>query len=152
VPTLRSCENRAWYCRQIHLFPPHIEHLRDVLRSFAATVFVAALIWADGPPHTLTLTGLAASPTTLSRSRETAAQTHRGRTLPEPYATSLVDMARPHGEHDRQAQGRWPQAPAGFKVETVCGRSGEIPACCGRATGPSFSPTARRQDPRLPGP
>jgi glucose/arabinose dehydrogenase len=87
------------------------------LRSFAATVFVAALIWADGQSHTPTLTGKDAF-TDYSQQKPGTRRKLTVADLPEPYATASVDngpdrtanmIARP--------KDAWPQAPAGFKVE-----------------------------------
>jgi len=91
--------------------------LEMFLKSFAATVFAATLIWADGPAHSPTLTGRPLSPTTLSRSPERGANS--------PWPTCRSHNATPSVDNgpDRTAnliarpKDAWPQALAGFKVE-----------------------------------
>ena len=87
------------------------------LKSSAVTVFVVALMWADGQSHTPTLTGKAAF-TDYSQQKPGTRRKLTVADLPEPYATPSVDngpdrtanmIARP--------KDAWPQAPKGFKVE-----------------------------------
>jgi glucose/arabinose dehydrogenase len=87
------------------------------LKSFTATVFVAALIWADGQSHTPALTGKAAF-TDYSQQKPGTRRKLTVADLPEPYATPSVDNG-PDRTANLIARPRdaWPQAPTGFKVE-----------------------------------
>jgi len=87
------------------------------LKSSAATVFVVALIWADGQSHTPALTGKAAF-TDYSQEKPGTRRKLTVADLPEPYATPSVDNG-PNGTTNMIARPKdaWPQAPAGFKVE-----------------------------------
>ena len=78
------------------------------LKSFAATVFAATLIWADGPAHSPTLTGKAAF-TDYSQQKPGTRRKLTVADLPEPYATPSVDNG-PNGTTNMIARPKdaWP--------------------------------------------